>query len=311
MIDLFQQFAIVDAECQREISEIVSALFCAFCTAIVACAVYCLAIWFVARNRDRISRFMAWVRSHPISSSYLAPSVVALVVYASTKAVVPSTQQCDYNFSGAPEPESGVARYCYFAEATNGVEIAMNGGITTNTADVAAGQFYLEYSPTTYGGTDEGDLNYGFYVRDSVTSNWIASVTDSRVTLPSSLLNYHGRFSHLPGRDDPRDYRYWFIGEEEDLPEVIVEGGVGIVIDSVVITANGLSVSFHPADEDLKKSARSYFLQTRVARDGILGDWKTIAVLANVGKDGGTFNVEGFTVGEYREYRIYADKEIN
>lgn len=305
-IDILTSLAIISREESREFWNVIG--MAASALMLLLAFAYAAARFLLA---DKASAMLAWTRRHPWQSFVRALMVAAAIAYGGSKAVTPTVEQCDYNMTGATEPESGVVRYHYFASATNGVDVAMNAGLTTNTvSSVAAGQMYYEFSPTTYGGTDADVADYGFWVRDAVSNEWTRAATDATYEFPPSTHNYHGRMAHLPDMEDAKDYRFWFIGREEHLPEVIIEGGVGIVIDRVVITASHVHIEFHPEDPDLAKGAFQYVLQTRVTRQDVLMDWENVTATTATGS-GGAFDFDGYTVGEYREYRVYADKEVS
>lgn len=302
-LSLIEQISLVDAEAAYEFWLSVGVLAAAATVILCVC-------WMIGFAKDRISTIMRNAKEHPVVTSIISPMFWSFVTYAAVKAVVPTVEQCDYNMTGAAEPESGVVRYHYFESATNDVDVAMNAGFTTNSvSSVAEGQFYYEFSPTTYGGTDADVASYGFWVRDAMSNEWTRATTDSTWEFPPSVMNYHGRMAHLPGMEDAKDYRFWFIGTEENLPDVVIEGGVGIVIDRVAITASHVHIEFHPEDPDLARGVFQYVLQTRVTRQDVLMDWENVTSTTATGA-GGAFDFDGYTVGEYREYRVYADKEV-
>lgn len=301
-IGLIEQIAIVQAQMTHEFWLCVGLLS----AAVIVALLIGLAIYF---TRDQIDFIMRKARENPVASSILTPMFWSLVTYAAVKAIVPAVQQCDFNLNRAVETQSGVVRYHRFANATNDIAVAMNAGLTTNTiASVSAGQFYYEYTPTAYDGSDADISEYGFYVRDAISNEWTKATNDLAWDLPASYLHYFGYLAHLPDNADPEHYRFWYIGREADLPEIVIEGGEGIVIDRFIVQSGHVRVEFHAEDKDLAKTNFVYVLQSRITRQDILMDWQEVARTTAHGS--GAFDFDGYTVGEYREYRIYADKEV-
>lgn len=303
-MDILTQLQIVDADRIRELWLVVGLL------SVSVMGLICVGcLWVRFGVSDKISRFMGLVRRHPFQTCVLTPCVIGLVAYAGTKAplIVPTRQDCDFKQTTADYRVEGQVEY-WWASATTNIDVSLFGGVVTQQLQFIEGQFLYAYDTQTGAASPQPVSDNSFWVRDSETNEWTRAVA-------ASTWMYRGRYAACTanlGGHDPREWRFWFIGPEENLPEVIIEGGVGIVIDQCVVTSSSVSIRFHPDDAELKKSARSYHLQMRrVNSDGILLNWEEIAVLDGIGAAGGTFLVEGFTVNEYREYRIYADKEVS
>jgi len=254
-----------------------------------------------------LQRVRAYVATHPIEASVLFPMVVALVVYAAEKSnvVIPRQEQCDFRQSAAASV-SGNVEY-YRSTSTTNLNVALWSGTSTQELSFVANDFLYAYDTST-GGGPKTPAQSPFWVRDYQSNDWIRAEMRTNVTSGTKAAVV----AYLPSSAiygvDPESYRYWFIGPQEYLPEVIIEGGVGIKIDQVVITSSSVYVKYHPEDPDLATGSHTYVLQCRISRDGLLGEWQNIATSVSTGIAGGSFLVNVYSVGEYREYRVYADK---
>lgn len=302
MFDLLEQLQIVDAERVREMWAFVGVLAIAIMGLIALAAVSAK-----FKLADHITKALRWCRTHPVQTCVLAPMAFGLFVYGATKAplAVPRREPCDFQQTTAAALTEGEVEYWRTESATN-IPVALFGGTVTQELAFAAGDFVYAYDKTT--GTDAPQVvtEQDFWVRDSQTNQWTKA---TRVSVFESGVNA-AVVARMPGSADPKDWRFWFVGPSENRPDVIHEGGIGIVVDREVYTSKSVTIQFHPEDEDLVKSQHTYVLQMRRVKDGILLDWETVMAIQDVGAAGGTFIVQGYTVGEYRMYRIYADKEV-
>lgn len=241
-------------------------------------------------------------REHRLAAALAIP----LFAYGATKIalLVPHNEQCDYRIGSAVDVTDGVVGYAKMdggAYPTN-INVACCGGAVTNEITFThAGQFYVE----THQYPSPDFAANPLWVRDSETNDWIRAVADiygREVTGASWLQGWDAEIAHLPDYGDPKNYRYWFIGSEENLPEKVIEGGIGIEIDFCYRDAHHILIRFH--SNDPKLLGATYVLQVRtVGVEGELGDWQTIASTTT-----GEFYVEGNFVQRYNRIRIYADK---
>lgn len=245
-------------------------------------------------------------RTHPFALAFSIP----LIVYGATKIVilVPTNEQCDYRTVEEVDVTDGLIGYIRFTGETTptNILVACCGNAVTNELTFThAGQFYIE--------TDQYaniDLRTNpFWVRDSETNDWIKATADiygREITRAVWLSGWSSEIAHLPNYADPKDYRYWFVGPEEKLPEKVIEGGVGIEIDQYYRDAHKIHIEFHSNDPEL--NGATFVLQCRTVTmiDGVevLGDWKTIATTTT-----NIFDVQGNFIQTYNQLRIYADKE--
>lgn len=245
----------------------------------------------------------AFYRQHPFAIALSIP----LIVFGATKiaVLVPAQEQCDYRVGEEVDVTDGWLGYVRMTGDTmpTNIQVACCGKAVTNELTFThTGQFYIE--------TDQYasiDLSINpFWVRDSETNDWTKATADiylSEVTGATVVQGWSGEIAHLPDYGDPKAYRYWFIGAEENLPEKIIEGGVGIVTDFYYRDAHHILLRFHTDDPELRGA--TFVLQVRtVGVEGELGDWQTIATTTT-----GEFNVAGNFVQTYNRLRIYADKE--
>lgn len=302
MTDLLVQLQIVDAERIRELWSLIGVLAAAMMGLI---ALYAVSV--KCKLAEHITKALRWCKAHPVDTCVLAPCAVSLFVYGATKApiAIPKAEPCDFKQTTATALTEGEVEY-WRSQATTNIPVALFGGTVTQELAFAAGDFVYAYDKRTGTAEPQEPTDQDFWVRDSQTNSWTKA---TRVSVFEDGFNA-AVVARMSGSADPKDWRFWFVGPAENCPEIIHEGGVEIVIDREIYTSKSVTIQFHPDGPELKRSPHTYVLQMRRVVDGILLDWKTVMSIQNVGATGGTFIVQGYTVGEYRNYRIYADKEI-
>lgn len=295
---LQELLAIVEADFVREVWRVV-AIVSLHLMAFAAFA------WLFAVT-GTFAKLVRAYRTHPFALALSIP----LIVYGATKVaiLVPTNEQCDYRIGAEVDVTDGWLGYVRMtgeAMPTNIQVACCDKAVTNELTFTHTGQFYIE--------TDQYanlDLRTNpFWVRDSETNDWVRAVADiygSEVTGATWLSGWSAEIAHLPNYADPKAYRFWFVGPEENLPEKIIEGGIGIEIDFYYRDAHRVHVEFHSNDPDLRGA--TYVLQVRTVTniDGVetLGDWQTLATTTT-----NVFDVQGNFVQTYNQLRIYADKE--
>lgn len=241
-------------------------------------------------------------RQHPFALALSMP----LIIYAATKIalLVPSQEQCDYRIGAEVDVTDGWLGYVRMTGETmpTNIQVACCGKAVTNELTFThTGQFYIETAQ--YPSLDLRENP--FWVRDSETNDWVRATADiygSEVTGASWLQGWSAEIAHLPDYGDPKNYRYWFVGSEDNLPEKVIEGGIGIEVDFYYRDAHHILLRFH--SDDPKLHGATFVLQVRtVGVEGDLGDWQTLATTT-----GNEFNVQGNFIQAYNRLRIYADK---
>lgn len=248
-------------------------------------------------------------RNHPISASVASLIASPFIIYGAVKVCVLGREQCDYKIGSEVDITDGSVGYYRFVgtEVPTNIGIACCGGLVTNIFTFTqTGQFYFETSQ--YQSLDL--IQNPMWVRDSETNDWIRAVADiygSEVTGSSWVRGWSAEIAHLPDYGNPKDYRYWFIGSEANLPEKVIEGGVDISIDRYYRDAHHIVVEFHTDDPELADS--TFVLQVRFVSiiDGVevLGDWQTLDTTKTR-----KFDVRGNFVQAYNRIRIYVDKGV-
>ena len=302
--DLLQQMSIVQ---QQGINEFWSAV-----GLLTVFAFFILGLVWLESKCHVFKTVQSWYKRYPFQSTFVSLLVTPLIIYGATKMplLVPREEQCDYRIGDEVDITDGWLNYAKMdgeIMPTN-IPVACCGGAVTNTMEFThTGQFYIE----TIQYPDLDLRENEFWVRDSETNDWTHPVVDSYMVDQSFFTTnwvsgWRGEICHMPNYEDPKAYRYWFIGPQKNLPEKIIEGGIGIEVDFYLRDAHHVYIKFHTNDPELQD--KTFVLQMRYVTKGpddieILGDWVTLATTKTR-----EFYVEGNYIQKYNRMRIYADK---
>lgn len=300
---LQEMLAIVESDFVREMWKLV---------AIVSLHLFAFfGIVALSRFTGAATHLISALRRHPVQNGIAVVLAIPLFIYGATKAalLVPHREQCDYRIQGAQSPDVtdgwlGYVRMTGDTFPTNILVACCDGAVTNEMTFTHNGQFYIE--TIQYQNLDL-TVN-SFWVRDSETNDWTRAVADIYSWEMSEAVwvsGWRAEIAHLPNYEDPKAYRFWFIGPEENLPEKIIEGGIGIVVDECYRDAHHIHIRFHSDDPDLRGKMFTLQVRTVTVVDGVevLGDWQTLATTY-----GDVFDVSGNFVQSYNRMRIFADK---
>lgn len=302
-MDILVVLGIVEAERVRDIWNVVGFSIAALFAAIA------LGIFF---HRFRypilnVLSFLAKPRNFVVTAC-----ATAAVIYGSNKATVvtPQTHAASFEQTGSSvvEPVAGTVEYWQSSATTNGIAVALFGGMVTNEFDFLENQFIYAYDAFKSTGSYQNPTNNPLWCRHNTYSNWVQSTLATSWSPNSSNVAV---IATLPGGKSPSFYDLWFIGPSENLPPIVVEVMGGIDITLTVVTSSSVTMYFTGTDPRFALGSHTYYMQSRVNIDGALTEWQTVAsVTLSGGQTSGSVSVSGFTVDKYREYRIFSDLEV-
>lgn len=300
--DILVTLGILEADKAREFWSIAAVCMVALCSAI-------LLVSFLSRFKGPIAKAVAFL-AHP-KNALVTACFLAALIYGSTKSdiVVPQKHEADFQQTTADAKVSGQVEYWKAPGTTNDIDVALFDGAVTSKFDFADGQFIYAYDASIGVSSPQQPGDNRLWVRASDSSNWISSVTASWTM---TNTHYAAVIATLPENESPAKYKLWFIGCESNLPPVVVEVTGGIDIVRAVITSSDVTIQFKGTDVRFSQGSHVYYLQMRERGvDGILTDWVNVAsVTLPDGVTEGTVGFTGYTVGNYREYRVYSDLEL-
>ena len=236
----------------------------------------------------------------------LWPMLAAAVIYGGSKSnyLVPQVKS-DGRFkqtTAAAETVGAIEYYCSTWNTSTNIPVAFGSGAYTNELTFLPNGFLYCYNLSQGVSAAQPAADNHLWVRASSEDRWIDTVQDS-VFVTNGI--YAAVMAHMTNGVAVTRYNQWFIGPEANLPAVIVLEEGGIFIDNVVITSGSVYIAFHPDDSRIPASA-TFTLQVRRTIDGVLFPWETVMTSSS----SSPFYFEGYTVGEYREYRIICDVEV-